>query len=318
MDLAQGLMAGVLSGGGDEELLRQIVQRIPAALYTTDAEGRITFYNDAAAEMWGRRPTLFEDWWCGSFRLFWPDGTVMAHDECPMAVTLKTGKPVRGAEAIAERPDGSRYSFLPWPTPLFDGSGKLTGALNMLVDITDRNRAEEAAQRLAAIVASSDDAIIGKSLDGIITNWNAAAERLFGYGAEEIIGRSVLTLIPEERHGEEVEIVGRIRCGERIEHYETVRRRKDGSLVDISLTVSPIKRADGVIVGASKIARDISERKRAEALLKQADPPAEDARPGLPDHLARSRSRPHRAVRDRYRDRAERREVRRVLLQCQR
>jgi PAS domain S-box-containing protein len=243
---------------------REIIAAIPAAIYTTDRQGRITFYNEAAASLWGRRPVLGEDWWCGSWRLYWPDGSPMAHDECPMATTLKTGQAVRGAEAIAERPDGSRYAFVPYPTPLFGPGGELRGAVNMLVDITQHQHAQEATQRLAAIVASSEDAIISKALNGIVTSWNEAAERLFGYTPDEIIGRSILTLIPADRQGEEAEIVSRIRRGERVEHYETVRQRKDGSLFDISLTVSPIRRQDGTIIGASKIARDITGRKRGE------------------------------------------------------
>lgn len=248
---------------------REIAENLPTALYTTDADGRITFFNEAAVQLWGRRPRIGEDWWCGSWRLYWLDGTPMAHDECPMAITLKTGEPVRGAKAIAERPDGTRYTFVPHPAPLFGPSGELRGAVNMLVDVTEHDRAEEATQRLAAIVASSEDAIISKTLNGIVTSWNEAAERMFGYAPDEIIGQSILKLIPADRHGEEAEIVGRIRKGERVEHYETVRRRKDGSLFDISITVSPIKRQDETIIGASKIARDISERKRAEALLQQ-------------------------------------------------
>src|SRR5271166_3243358 len=138
----------------------QIVQNLPVAVYSTDAAGRITFYNDAAASLWGRRPKLGEDWWCGSWRLFWPNAAPMAHDEYPMAVTLKTGRAARGAEAIAERPDGTRYPFLAYPTPLRNDTGQLLGAVNMLVDITERKRNEEAAQHYAAIVESSDDAIL--------------------------------------------------------------------------------------------------------------------------------------------------------------
>ncbi|MHA4835881.1 PAS domain S-box protein [Sphingopyxis sp. MSC1_008] len=122
-------------------------------------------------------------------------------------------------------------------------------------------------QRLAAIVESSDDAIISKGLDGIVTSWNQGAERLFGYSAEEMIGRPITTIIPKERRDEEDLIIGRIRRGERVDHFETVRCRKDGSLVDISLTVSPLRLPDGSIVGASKIARDITDRRQAEARL---------------------------------------------------
>jgi len=128
----------------------------------------------------------------------------------------------------------------------------------------DGQRSDQIAQWLAAIVESSDDAIIGKDLSGIITSWNSGAERIFGYGAEEIIGKPVTILMPPDRVNEEPDILARIRAGERIDHYETVRRRKDGTLVDISLTVSPVRNAQRMIVGASKIARDVTERKKME------------------------------------------------------
>jgi two-component system, chemotaxis family, CheB/CheR fusion protein len=243
---------------------REMIEALPAAIYVTDAEGRITYFNDAAATLWGQRPTLGEHQWCGSWKLYWPDGAPMAHNECPMAQTLKTGEAVRGAEAIAERPDGSRIWFTPYPTPLHDAEGTLIGAINMLVDITERKRGEEAGLRLAAIVESSDDAIVSKNLDGTITSWNRAAERLFGYAAQEAVGQSIYMIIPPHLREEERGILERLRRGERIDHFETLRRRKDGSLINISLTVSPLKNADGIVVGASKIGRDITERRRAE------------------------------------------------------
>jgi PAS domain S-box-containing protein len=122
---------------------RELLQALGVAVYTTDADGRITFFNDAAAELWGRRPELGEEW-CGSWRLFWPDGTSLRHDECPMAIALKERRTVRGYEALAERPDGTRVAFVPYPTPLFDASGKMVGAVNVLVDVTERHRAEQA------------------------------------------------------------------------------------------------------------------------------------------------------------------------------
>lgn len=122
---------------------------------------------------------------------------------------------------------------------------------------------DEAAAFLAAIVESSDDAIISKSLQGIITTWNLSAERLFGYPSDEAVGRPITILIPEDRLDEEPAILARINAGERVDHFETIRRRKDGTLIDISLTISPIRGSDGKIIGASKIARDISDRKRA-------------------------------------------------------
>lgn len=587
------------------------LQALPVAIYTTDAEGRLTFYNNAAAALWGFRPEIGKAEFCGSWKLFRPDGTPIRHDECPMATVLRTGKAIAGAEAMAERPDGTRVRFMAHPTPLFDKDGVLTGAVNMLVDINDRQGAEErlrasesrfrgffenarvavweedfsqvvemldqirasgvsdirsyfranpdrlseairrvkvvdvnpfaiemfeaddgqqlkaslgnvflpetrpvfieelvaiwngsrrfesetvlrtltgrrvevtftmafegerceqtlislldisarkeaestliqqrhrletldriaraiatdfdlesivqtvtdaatdlsgakfgaffynlndekgesytlyslsgapreaferfgmprntpvfeptfrgtsivrsddirtdprygrnaphkgmpkghmpvvsylavpvvsrtgevhgglflghdrpgvftedsekivasiaahaavaidnaqllqaakvevedrrrgemAARQLASIVESSDDAIVAKNLDGIITNWNKGAERLFGYSAAEAIGKPVTMLIPIEQHDEEPKILARIRRGERIEHYETMRQRKDGSLVAISLAVSPVRDSQGTIVGASKIARDITERRRAE------------------------------------------------------
>src|ERR1700730_8529691 len=128
-----------------------------------------------------------------------------------------------------------------------------------------------AALHLAALVASSDDAIISKDLNGIVTSWNRGAERVLGYTAQEMIGRAITTVIPSERLGEETEVLTRIRRGESVDHFETIRRRKDGTLIPISLTVSPIRAPDGRIVGASKIARDISERRRAEEALAAAE-----------------------------------------------
>jgi PAS domain S-box-containing protein len=267
----------------------QILDALPVAVYATDADGCITYFNPAAADFWGHRPTLGQDFWCGSFKLFWPDGTPLPHDECPMAVALKTQRPVRGVEAVAERPDGTRIPFIPYPTPFFDPSGALIGAVNMLLDISDRKQSEHAAQHIAAIVESSDDAIISKDLNGTIVSWNKGAERLFGYSGDEIIGKPVTTLIPQERLDEEPGILARIRRGERIDHYETIRQRKDGSLIDISLTVSPVRDGTGRIVGASKIARDISEPKRAaDALDKRAS--EQDALYRFTDKLFRAQS----------------------------
>jgi PAS domain S-box-containing protein len=370
-----------------EARYRSVIQALPAAVYTTDVEGRITMFNDAAVKFSGRMPQIGSDEWCVSWKLYWPDGTPMPHDQSPMAIALKKDELVRGYEAIAERPDGTRVNFVPYPTPLHDSNGKLIGAINMLVDITDRKKAEEALRRnsqelseffqnaseaihwvgpdgtilranqaelrmmgytaeeyvgrniaefhvdknviadvlerlkraeplenysarirckdgsirdvlisssvyfengefvhsrcftrdvteqlqiekalrhFAAIVETTDDAIVSKDLNGVITSWNRAAERLFGYKAEEVIGKPVSILIPSDRGDEEPAILRRLRRGERIDHYETIRRAKDGRKFHVSLTVSPIRNADGRIIGASKIARDISDQKRAE------------------------------------------------------
>jgi PAS domain S-box-containing protein len=173
-----------------EQLFCEVLEAMPVAIYTTDAGGKITYFNQAATELAGRTPVLGSDEWCVTWRLYWPDGTRLPHDECPMAVTLKEGKAVRGVEAIAERPDGSRVRFAPYPTPLFDQNGRLTGAVNMLLDITERHEADLQSARLAAIVGSSDDAIISTTLSGRVVTWNAGAERMLGYKAAEIVGKS--------------------------------------------------------------------------------------------------------------------------------
>lgn len=249
-----------------EQHVREVLEALPAAIYTTDAQGRITFCNDAAIALAGRRPVLGSDEWCVTWRLYRPDGTPLPHDQCPMAVALKENRPVRGEEAIAERPDGSRVRFVPFPTPLYDAEGRLAGAVNLLVDVTEQREAEEQSAHLAAIVASSDDAIVSKTLKGRVRSWNAAASRIFGYSAEEMIGQPILRLIPPELQSEEDEILARLRRGERVEHFETQRVRKDGQRIDISLTISPVLNKAGQVIGASKVARDISERKQAEAL----------------------------------------------------
>src|SRR5579863_5588980 len=135
-----------------EDWSRAVLDRLPVAIYTTDPEGRITYYNQAAADFAGRRPEIGKDRWCVSWRLYRTDGTPLPHDQCPMAVALRENRPVRGVEAILERPDGSRVWFVPFPTPVHDASGTLVGAVNLLVDITDRKAAENARARLAAIV----------------------------------------------------------------------------------------------------------------------------------------------------------------------
>ncbi len=242
-----------------------LLQALPTAVYTTDAMGLITYFNEAAAELWGCRPEIGSSAWCGSWRLYWPDGRPMAHEECPMATALKEQRAIVGAEAIAERPDGTRIPFLAYPTPLWDSSGMLCGGINTLVDISERKKAEYFSRWLSAIVESSDEAIVSKTLEGIVTTWNAGAERLFGYSAAEMIGKPILVIIPPGLCDEETRIIDQVRRGERVAPYETLRRRKDGTLVDVWMTVSPIRSGDGRIVGASKIARDITERRQAEA-----------------------------------------------------
>src|SRR6266550_2378091 len=255
-----------------EERYRTLFNLGPVAVYSIDTSGRIDTFNRRAAELWGREPALgdTDQRFCGSFKMFRPDGSFMPHDQCPMA-EVASGKisVVHNGEVLIERPDGSHVTVLVNIRPLKNDRGEVTGAINCFYDITDRKRAETAAMRLAAVVRSSHDAIVAKDLNGTITDWNQSAERIFGYKAKEIIGKSILTLIPKDRAKEETEILSTIRRGQSIDHYETVRRCNDGRLIDVSLTISPVKSPNGEIVGISKIARDITKQKQTERRLTE-------------------------------------------------
>ncbi len=168
---------------------------------------------------------------------------------------------------IIERPDGSRSVVLAYANPLRNQKGEMVGGVNVMQDISQRKQAEEAQRLLAAVVESSDDAIIVKSLQGRILTWNAGAERLFGYTAQEAVGSPITLIIPPERWDEEKAILERLSRGERVDHFETVRVTKAGRFVDLSLTISPMRNAAGQITSASKIARDISSRKIADEAL---------------------------------------------------
>ena len=254
-----------------ESRYRELIQALPAAVYTTDERGRITLYNEAAVTLWGREPKVGKDLWCGSWKIYRPDGTPLPLDECPMAVTLREGRPIRGKEIVIERPDGTRRHVLPHPEAMRNAQGMVIGGINMLVDITDRKQAERAMVHLAAIVMSSEDAIISQNLQGIVTSWNGAAERLYGYTAEEMIGQPVSQLIPLALQNEETGNLERIGRGESMDPYETIRLRKDGSAFPISMTVSPLIDLHGKIIGASKIARNITDQKRVEEALRERD-----------------------------------------------
>jgi two-component system CheB/CheR fusion protein len=188
-----------------------------------------------------------------------------------MALALRDGADYNGQEIVVERPDGARLTALAHANALRDDAGRVRGAVNVLVDITERKRDELAQARLAAIVESSDDAIVSKTLDGVIRSWNAGAQRIFGYTPEEAIGQPITLIIPPELIAEEREILARLGRGERVDHFETVRVTKDGRRIEISLTVSPVRDSAGRVVGASKVARDITIQKRAEEELRESD-----------------------------------------------
>lgn len=262
-----------------EEKLSQIVALMPAAVYACDGEGKITFYNRRAAELWGREPDpQSEGCRFGAFtRLYLRNGELLGPEATPMALAVRDGKSFRDVEAIAERPDGTSFTISMSIDAIRDESGNSIGAINVLQDITERRQVETAIRQLASIVESSDDAIISKDLEGVIVSWNHGAERLFGYKPEEVIGKPITILIPPQRNDEEPGILERIRRGEPMRHYETIRQRKDGTLIDVSLSVSPIKDRVGRVIGVSKIARDITEQKKNAAALKEAKEAAEAA-----------------------------------------
>lgn len=245
-----------------------LLAALPAPVYMTDAKGRLAFYNEAAAELWGRRPPQGETCCCGSLRLWRPEGGPLAHEESVVARALRDQRSGTVLEAVVERPDGTRVAVEAHATLLKDRAGRTEGVLVALTDVGVRNEDAIVRERLAAIVASSQDAIVSKSLEGRITSWNEGAERIFGYAAEEMIGQSITRIIPPELHSEEAQILARLRRGERIEHFDTVRVAKDGRRVDISLTVSPLRDRTGRIIGASKVARDVTDRKRDERLQR--------------------------------------------------
>ena len=243
-----------------------LLEALPAAVFAVDGEGGLTFWNRAAERLWGRRPAVGERNFPKAWR--WPDGRAIGPDEEPIAAVLRGDEIPAATEIVSLGPDGKAVPQMAYLRPLRDRQGALTGILALLVDISERTHAELDRERLAAIVSSSNDAIIGKTLDGIITSWNAGATRMYGYTAEEMLGRSVTVLMPEEIRDQEEAILARLRRGERIEHFDTVRLTRDGRRIDVSLAISPVRDGSGRIVGASKVARDISERKRAEELQR--------------------------------------------------
>ena len=245
--------------------VRRLVDANIIGIFIWDLDGRIIEANDAFLRMVGYdREAL------ASGRLRWTELTPPEwrdSDERRLAELKLTGS-LQPFEKEYFGKEGSRVPVLIGVATFEEGGNQ---GVAFVLDLTERKCAEQAAEHLASIVESSDDAIVSKDLDGIIRTWNCGAERLFGYKAAEVIGRPITILIPPDRLDEEPGILARIRRGERVDHYETVRRHKDGSLIDISLTVSPTRDAKGAIVGASKIARDITERKRAEQALRESE-----------------------------------------------
>jgi len=204
----------------------------------------------------------------------WLEQYIHPDDQQQVAQAVKEAiqtKSIFKLEHRARRNDGSFGWTLSRAVPMVDESGRITEWFGTASDISDRKRSDESRFRLAAIVDSADDAIVSKDLNGIVLSWNEGARRMFGYSADDMIGQSILRLIPKELQYEEEEILNKLRAGERIDHYETRRTKKSGESIDVSVTISPIKDESGRVLGASKVARDISDRKRVERLLVQSE-----------------------------------------------
>jgi PAS domain S-box-containing protein len=251
--------------------LQTTLDSIGDAVISTNADGQVTFVNRRAETLtgWTQAESLGRPL---SDVLRLVDGVTRLPAEDLAARAIRDGLALeRDNHAILIGRGGAEIPIEDSAAPTRDESGNRLGAVVVFRDVSLRKEAEEAQALLASIVASSDDAIVSKTLDGIIRSWNAGAQRLFGYTAEQAIGRPITMIIPAERLDEEHEILARISRGERVDHFETVRVTRDGRLIDLSLTVSPVRDGSGRIVGASKIARDISDRKRADDVIREAD-----------------------------------------------
>ncbi len=253
---------------GAEELARALaltratLDCMVDGLFVTDHAGRITYWNENLKTLWGMPDEVLESGQHGrliefvSRRVRDPGRFLAGIDR------IRSSSPEETRD-ILEIDDGRAFERVT-RTQFVDGVS--TGRVWTFRDITDRQRAEDAQLRLAAVIETSDDAIVSKTLDGVVRTWNQGAERIFGYSADDMVGKPIHLLLPVERRHEEDEILRRLQAGERVDHFETVRVRKDGRRIDVSVTISPMRDASGRIVGASKIARDITGRKRAERI----------------------------------------------------
>lgn len=290
-----------------EARYRELIQTLDTPLYTTDVEGRMTLYNQAAVNLWGREPEIGKDLWCGSYKIFRPDGSSLPLDTCPMAVCLKTQQAVTGEEIVVMRPDGTLRNVVPHPQPIFDSAGKLTGAINMLIDVTSMKVAEkriiESEQNYKALAASlekrikentddllnkneqlrrseeryhrmveevEDYAIILLDKDGFILNWNKGAQKIKGYKEEEIIGKNFeVFYMPEDReNGVPKRIIEEARTNGKAA-IEGWRLRKDGTKFWGSIVITALHNDQGDVIGFTKVTRDLTERKLSEDRLRE-------------------------------------------------
>lgn len=278
----------------------QLLETLPAALYTCDLKGKITFFNQAAADLWGRRPELGKDMWCGSWKIYNIDGTVLDLDKCPMAITLKEGRAVKGAEIIIEKPNGIRVHVLPHPKPILNSDGEMVGAMNMLVDISEKyerdqhlihtqksykNLSEQLEEKVTErtlnlqksedryhkmVEEVEDYAILLLDPDGNVQNWNLGAQKIKGYTEKEIIGKSFsLFYLPEDREKKLPQTLINRAAREGKAMHEGWRLKKNGEKFWGFVVLTALHDDDGSIIGFSKVTRDLTERKLFEDQLKE-------------------------------------------------
>ncbi len=251
---------------GSSSLLEAIVQSSDDAIIAKDLNGIIMSWNPAAARIFGYAA---EEMVGQSILKLIPPN--LHHEEREILRRLRAGEQIAHYETVRDRKDGVQVIVSLTISPVRDSSGKVVGISKIARDITGQKQLDLARFWLAAIVESADDAILSKDLNGTVTSWNGAAERIFGYTEAEMIGQSILKIIPPELHPEEQIILAKLRAGEKIDHYETTRVAKDGRRVSASITISPLRDSSGRVVGASKILRDITDQKHLEATLASAE-----------------------------------------------
>jgi len=245
--------------------LAAIVESSEDAIISKTLEGIILSWNSGAERLYGYPA---EEAIGQAMTILLPEGR--ADEENSILERIRRGDRVQHFETVRKMKSGRLIDVSLSISPVCDVTGAVVGASHVARNVTDRRRSEEQAARLAAIVDSSDDAIIGKTTEGVILTWNSGAERIYGYPADEAIGKPMTMVLPDDRPNEENEILERIRRGERVEHFETVRKTKQGRLIDVAITISPIYDKTGRIVGASHMARDVTDRKQIEEQMRHA------------------------------------------------
>ena len=257
------------------EYLRELLDALPVAIYATDCAGRLTYFNSAAVELAGRTPELGSDLWCVSWRLYGPDGTAMTHAECPMAVSLREGRPVRGVELIVERPDGTRVVCMPYPTPLRRPDGTIVGGINVLVDISDRKRAEEDLrdidQRFTQFMHNLPGLAWIKDRHGRYVYANDAAERAFAIPLGDLLGRTDRDIFPPSTADEFAANDLRVlESDSSIQTIETLEH-DDGAVHHSIVSKFPIQGRDGTTALIGGVAIDVTELKQTEEALRRSE-----------------------------------------------